>query len=540
MRKTITLFFCLGLLFNLSIDAQSFEEIKVAVDSTEFKIGEQINFHIQIKADSLSQVQFSEQPNFAPFELLEDFPLDTLRSQTHYLFNKKYSLIQFDSGNYWIPKQKISINGVPKITDSISIRINTVLVDTLKQPLFDIKPLIPQKRGYKKLVRQIAFSFFVVALLVALGFIFFRLRKKLEEKRKELPPFDRALLELKALEEVRPRLQEEYKDYYSKLTDVVRRYLEEEANVTALESTSRELLNKLELLKDSGKLDLDNETLRSLKRVLENADLVKFALSAPEFEVATGDRNIVEDVVIKTQEALPEPTQEEIEATEAYQKFLNKKKRQQGFMIAGLGILGSAIIGILIAIFTYGYQNVKDTVFQYPTKLMMNNNWVQSHYGTPPLLISTPNVLVRTAETPKGVTVFKSGDPLKSFFVQLSFTKLPPSESKEKKTEDQTQEEVQTLINGIVETLEKGGATNMLIDTDPFEMKDGSNVIQLSGTLDLLNPKTEERTRCRLSSIILPFEQVQIELRMLYAKEDRYGDQIEARIIESLEVLKEL
>ena len=146
MRKTITLFFCLGLLFNLSIDAQSFEEIKVAVDSTEFKIGEQINFHIQIKADSLSQVQFSEQPNFAPFELLEDFPLDTLRSQTHYLFNKKYSLIQFDSGNYWIPKQKISINGVPKITDSISIRINTVLVDTLKQPLFDIKPLIPQKR----------------------------------------------------------------------------------------------------------------------------------------------------------------------------------------------------------------------------------------------------------------------------------------------------------------------------------------------------------------------------------------------------------
>jgi hypothetical protein len=122
----------------------------------------------------------------------------------------------------------------------------------------------------------------------------------------------------------------------------------------------------------------------------------------------------------------------------------------------------------------------------------------------------------------------------------LSFTKLPPSESKEKKTEDQIQEEVQTLINGILETLEKGGATNMLIDTDPFEMTDGSNVIQLSGTLDLLNPKTEERTRCRLISIILPFEQVQIELRMLYAKEDRYGDQIEARIIESLEVLKEL
>ncbi|MGB2502019.1 MAG: hypothetical protein ACPH94_00955 [Flavobacteriaceae bacterium] len=540
MRKTIILFFCLGLLFNKSGVAQTFEEIKIAVDSTEFKIGEQINFHIQIKADSLSQFQFSDQPNFAPFEVLEDFPLDTLRTQTHYLFNKKYSLIQFDSGNYWIPKQKININGVPKITDSILIRINTVLVDTLKQPLFDIKPLVPQKRGYKKLIRQISLTVFVVALLISLGLIFFKFRKKLEEKRRELPPFDRALLELKALEEVRPRLQEEYKEYYSKLTDVVRRYLEEEANVTALESTSRELLKKLELLKDSGKLDLDNETLRSLKRVLEHADLVKFALSAPEFEVATGDRNIVEDVVIKTQEALPEPTQEEIEATEAYQKFLNKKKNQQRLMIAGLGILGSAILGVFIAIFTYGYENVKDTVFQYPTKLMMNGTWIESQYGTPPILISTPDVLVRKADSPKGFTIFRSGDPLKSFFVQLSFLELPLSESKEEKTEEETQEDVQTLINGIVEALEKDGATNMLIDTDPFEMKDGSNVIQLSGTLDLLNPDTEKRIRCRLISIILPFKQVQIELRMLYAKEDRYGDQIEARIIESLEVLKEL
>ena len=59
MRKTIILFFCLGLLFNKSGVAQTFEDIKIAVDSTEFKIGEQINFQIQIKVDSLYQLQFS-------------------------------------------------------------------------------------------------------------------------------------------------------------------------------------------------------------------------------------------------------------------------------------------------------------------------------------------------------------------------------------------------------------------------------------------------------------------------------------------------
>ncbi len=43
--------------------------------------------------------------------------------------------------------------------------------------------------------------------------------------------------------------QEEFKIYYSRLTDVVRRYLEEEAKIDALESTSEELLIKLETAK---------------------------------------------------------------------------------------------------------------------------------------------------------------------------------------------------------------------------------------------------------------------------------------------------
>ena len=540
MRQTIFLLYCLALFSFAKGSAQAYEELRIAIDSTELRIGEQINIHYQIKGDSLSQIKFSDQPNFAPFEVLEDFPLDTLRLQTHYLFTKKYALIQFDSGDYWIPKQKIMINNIGVISDSISIRINTVAVDTLKQPLFDIKPLVPVKRGYKKLIQQISIAAFGLFLLILSLFLALRVQKKLVEKRKGLPPFDRALLELKALEEERPKLQEEYKSYYSKLTDVVRRYLEEEANITALESTSKELLKKLELLKDSGKLDLDGETLRSLKRVLEHADLVKFARSAPEFEVATSDRNLVEDVVIKTQEALPEPTQEEIEATEAYQKILRKKKRQRQFKIAGLSVLGLILIGGIITASIYGYDNVRDTITRYPTKVMMNNTWIKSQYGTPPILVSTPEVLVRSAETPKGTTLFTSGNPLNDFYVQLIFVDQVASEQVKEKTEEVQQEKAQELVDKIIRDLEQQGAANMLINPDPFETKDGSEVIQLSGTLDLLNSDRKERIRCRMRSIILPFEQVHVELRMLYVKDNRYGAEIEAQIIESLEVLKEL
>ena len=540
MRKTFLLFFPLVLFSFTSGIGQVYKEILIAVDSTEFKIGEQINIRFQVKGDSLSKIQFPEQPNFAPFELLEIFPLDTIRAQTHYLFTKKYALIQFDSGNYWIPKQKILINGVNAISDSISIRINTVVVDTLKQPLFDIKPLVKLERGYKELTKQIAVIFFILLVLAFLIFLGLRFQKKREEKRKKIPPFERALLELKALEEERPRLQEEYKSYYSKLTEVVRRYLEEEANITALESTSKELLKKLELLIDAGKLDLSTETLLSLKQVLEHADLVKFARSAPEFEVATLDRNIVEDVVIKTQEALPEPTQEEIEATAAFQKELKKKKFKFQLKIAGLGILALIIIVFLISIYKYGFENVKDTLIQYPTKVLMNNQWVQSQYGTPPIFLSTPEVLIRKAETPKGITIFSAGDPLNTVYVQINFLEQAPPEEGKEKSEEEQQQEAQDLINEILASLEQDGATNMLINPDPYKTKDGSEVIQISGTLDLLNPESKERTRSRLRSIILPFNQVQVELRILYDKEDRYGEEIENRIIESLEVLKEL
>ncbi|MDO7702623.1 MAG: BatD family protein [Flavobacteriaceae bacterium] len=540
MRKTFLLFFPLVLFSFTSGIGQVYKEIIIAVDSTEFKIGEQINIRFQVKGDSLSKIQFPEQPNFAPFELLEIFPLDTIRAQTHYLFTKKYALIQFDSGNYWIPKQKILINGVNAISDSISIRINTVVVDTLKQPLFDIKPLVKLERGYKELTKQIAVIFFIFLVLAFLIFLGLRFQKKREEKREKIPPFERALLELKALEEERPRLQEEYKSYYSKLTEVVRRYLEEEANITALESTSKELLKKLELLIDAGKLDLSTETLLSLKQVLEHADLVKFARSAPEFEVATSDRNIVEDVVIKTQEALPEPTQEEIEATAAFQKELKNKKFKFQLKIAGLGILVLTIIVFLISIYKYGFENVKDTLIQYPTKVLMNNQWVQSQYGTPPIFLSTPEVLIRKAETQKGITIFSAGDPLNTVYVQINFLEQAPPEEGKEKSEEEQQQEAQDLINEILASLEQDGATNMLINPDPYKTKDGSEVIQLSGTLDLLNPESKERTRCRLRSIILPFNQVQVELRILYDKEDRYGEEIENRIIESLEVLKEL
>ena len=77
------------------------------------------------------------------------------------------------------------------------------------------------------LPRSVIYGVLSVLLLVGLIYAFFFAKKRREERKKKLPPFERAIEELKALQTVSPSLQEEYKQYYSRLTDVVRRYLEE-------------------------------------------------------------------------------------------------------------------------------------------------------------------------------------------------------------------------------------------------------------------------------------------------------------------------
>ena len=159
-RKTIVFF---GISF-ICI-AQKNEKLTVSVDSTVVRIGEQINYFLQVKADTSDQVIFPEQTLFAPFELLESSPVDTFKTSDHYLYTKKYSLIQFDSGDFYIPQQQVLINGFSKISKLIPIRVNAIKVDTLKQKLYDIKPFEEVQKNYEELIAQILWGIVFIIFL---------------------------------------------------------------------------------------------------------------------------------------------------------------------------------------------------------------------------------------------------------------------------------------------------------------------------------------------------------------------------------------
>ncbi|MEZ4969289.1 MAG: hypothetical protein R2814_06465 [Flavobacteriaceae bacterium] len=384
--------------------SQNTPVIVSGVDTTYIKIGEQINFKVSVETDSTAQVIFPEGQTFSPLETVEALKTDTVKKLDRMTLQKIYALTQFDSGSYILPRQQIMINGKPFFTDSVRIEVSTVPVDTLAQKMYDIKPIINVEKSNASFWRII---FWVLGFLILVGaalywFVFRKKPLSEEEKVALLPPFDRAILGLKQLEKSKYLIQDDYKSYYSELTDIVRSYLEEDVHVTALESTTDQLIEKLEMMKDAGQLKLDHETIQQFKKVLQTSDLVKFAKSKPESSVAEQDRRSVEQIVIKTKEAIPEPTEEELLQREEYLEELERKKHKKKLVIVAVTTVLVLLFSTIAAIAYYGFGQVKDTVLGHPTKELLEGDWIQSDYGFPPPFYRPKSLVAASGKTASG------------------------------------------------------------------------------------------------------------------------------------------
>ena len=374
------------------------QEVKVETNTKNIKIGEQIQYKVSVETPANTPVSFPEGQTFAPLEMVKTRAADTLRDGGKYRLVKEYYLTQFDEGKYTIPSQKIRINNKDYFTDSLLVEVHTVAIDTLKQPLYDIKPIQEVKKpftSYGWILTIIA----AVLLLFIVAFVYFVFIRKKKfpflQTQKKLPPFDRAIQDLKELQNSKYLIQSQHKEYYTRLTDIVKAYLEEEVHILAKESTTDELLTKINLLQEKGKLNLNQETITNLKRVLQTADLVKFAKNKPSDDNAEYDRETIENVVIKTKEAIPlEPTDEQA-INEARQKALalKRQKRKKLLIRIGVGILIFFLLGGVGLYF--GYRTLKNWLFNPYVAELNEGKWVTSDYGYPITELTTPKVLMR-------------------------------------------------------------------------------------------------------------------------------------------------
>lgn len=529
LRKAGICCLLLCLFFVEELQAQEVQ-VKGSADTTQIRIGEQITYTITVETDTTAQVIFPEGQTFSPLETVEAFKTDTTRKVDRMTLQKRYALTQFDSGTYLLPKQRVDINGIGFMTDSALVRVGDVAVDTTKQKLYDIKSNLKVDRSFSEF--WFWFILITLFLLLAAGLYYYLKKGPLGNAAKEakLPPYDRALLELKRLETSQYLIHEDYKGYYSDLTGILRAYLEEEAHIAALESTSGQLLERIEMLKDAGELELDKQTLAQFRRVLETADLVKFARSKPANRVAESDREIVEQIVRKTHDALPEPSEEELLEEEARIAAEEARKRKQKIRFAGIGAILLLLLSTAAIISYYGWSDLKDEVFGTPTKDLLESEWIRSDYGFPPVSLESPEVLLRQMDAtwPAEVTQAQK--------FEYNHPELPLQIGTASLTLQRENEE--DLANGVEEILlqwESEGARNLITKEEAFTTPSGVKGVKIFGTGTF---PTSEGEDLRAKYVILIFAGDSFEQRvyMTWPEQDSYAEEIANRVLETVDV----
>ena len=510
------------------------------VDTIDIKIGEQVKFTVTVEADTTAQVIFPEGQTFSPLETVEAFATDTTRKNDRMTLQKIYALTQFDSGAYKLPTQRIEINGKGFFTDSTMVNVANVAVDTLTQKMYDIKPLMEVEKSRSELWLWLLGILFGLAVVGGLLYWFVFRKKPLSEEEKValLPAYDRALLELKKLENSKYLIQDEFKQYYSELTDIVRLYLEEDVHVSAMESTTDELIEKLELRRDAGELRLEEDTLKQFKRILQTADLVKFAKSRPEPSVAQNDRKSIEEIVTKTHEALPEPTLEELMEQEEYKEEQAHKQQRRKIVITVAAIFGFLLVTTGIAVARYGFAPVKDTVLGHPTKTLLEGEWIASTYGYPPITLETPKVLKRqsTKIAPdqkaniQELQSFQYESPDGRFTVSAISTLLA----------QETEPEYEKSIESFIKSLESKGAKNIITKDEEFTTVTGVKGVNVYGSAKFAVPDSRELVQGKYSVLLFGGKGFQQLVMLTWMDGDTYAEQIVERILKTVEVKTEV
>lgn len=523
---------CVFCLFTFASKAQ----VASTIDSTSIKIGEQITYHIQVEVDTIDLVVFPEGQTFSPLEMIESYAIDTLKKKDKYNLIKKYGLTQFDSGSYTIPRQKIIIGDKTFFTDSLKVEVNIVAVDTT-QGLYDIKPIIAVEKSGSNWWKYVLITLLIIGAVAFLLFWFIWRRKPLTEEQQIalLPPYDRAKLALKKLDESPYLENENLKDYYSELTFIIRNYLDEKVYDHALESTTDELITRLNLLKEGNRVDLSKEDIKNLESILKRADLVKFAKSAPDVELAKMDRETIDVEIDHVKEALPEPTEEEKLLDEKYKEEQeHKKKRRKIWLTVGISIflLMATLTGLSVK---YGFDFVKDTIIGHDSKELLEGDWIRSEYGFPPITLTTPKVLKRTTpELPEEMakqielTQFSYGSLIDKFQIQVVTTNI--------KNLGENKIDLEQAMDGSLKLFENAGAQNIITKNEKFETPNGAEGLKIYGTMDSPVLGTDKLEKGKYVLLGFTAESVIQQVLLFYNEQDIYAEQIVQRILNSVEL----
>jgi len=252
-------------------------------DSAQYKVGAWILLRVDAELPpAVDSLTVAVKDSLGSFEILAIDAASPKAGHQQWLFR----LTVFDTGKVFIPPAiftyKIRGDTLTRVASSNPIPLTIVGIPVdLKGDIKDIKPPLDAPWKFEDFLPYLI-AFIVLALL-AFAYAYYRRLKKRREAsyvppKPVIPPWRVALAALHTLEDRRLWQQGRVKEFYSETTEITRRFLEDQYNLLALESTSDEIIVQLKQLPEAQSL------LKEFRSFFTTADLVKFAkyFPAPE------------------------------------------------------------------------------------------------------------------------------------------------------------------------------------------------------------------------------------------------------------------
>lgn len=258
------------------------ELISNSVSKDTILIGDQVLWTSRMQVPRGTAVKVDSMSGYVVpgVELLGDFTIDTLKKTKEYSIVETKALItSFDSGSYMLPPLVLYLSrgGVPTDTlrlSEIPLEVTTVPIDTASFEIYDLRPQFRYPVTFGEIVPWVLGA---LALAAAVFLIWRAVRRRKNGGAKALKPKPGDpphIVALKSLERIRREelwQKGKQKQFYTEVTDALRKYIEERFSVRTLERTSNEILDDL-----SGQ-ELAPADYDALKGIFSVADLVKFA-----------------------------------------------------------------------------------------------------------------------------------------------------------------------------------------------------------------------------------------------------------------------
>jgi hypothetical protein len=326
--------------------------VEAVIDSIQIFVGQQAHVTLTATAKENAKVEF---PQFKPMEyitpgveVLDRKELEQQPQDNGFVSRSMvYTMTSFDDTLYYIPPMTVKIDGKPYQSKSLALKVLTIEVDTLHaEQFFGPKDVQDNPFQWSDWEWPFWLSVLMLVLLSVAYYLYLRLRDNkpiISHIRivKRLLPHQKAMKEIEQIKADKMVSSENSKEYYTKLTDTLRKYIVERYGFNAMEMTSSEIIERLMASQDQKALD-------ELRQLFTTADLVKFAKYSTL--INENDANLVNAIDFINQTKLENvPVEETIkpQLSEEDQRS-QKTRRVLKYFITAIAVICLVIFGYVV------------------------------------------------------------------------------------------------------------------------------------------------------------------------------------------------